>query len=149
MDLLTARRIDVDDPDLDVYERQVIWRYLRPNPSSSYTPFDMSDELDLRYRFILEREDIDTRAEVWGQDRLAPGTTKHTPVDRTSELVQWYPRVVLGVNTDGTLDPNYAYRHIATTYNMDRVIAPGPLDANEPLGVRKMVCVNYERVPSE
>ncbi len=143
--LLTARRIDPDNPDpnLIAYEREVIWRYLRPNPNSPFTPFDMSDELDLRYRFILQRRDIDTRAELWGQDRLAPSTTIYTPADR--DLDEWFPRVSLG-GSGGVLDPNYAYRHIATTYNMDRVITPGPIDPNAPLSVRKMVCVNYENV---
>lgn len=144
-DWLTLHGIDPCNPDpgLNAYETEVMWRYLRPNPGSPYTPFDISDELDLRYRFILERRGLDTRAELWGQDRLTPNTAIHTPVDR--DLNEWFPRVNLGVS-NGVLDPNYAYRHIATTYNLDRVIMPGSADANDSLGVRKMVCVNDDSV---
>ena len=148
-DWTTVHGIDAADPDpgFNMYETNVIWRYLRPYPNSLFSPFDVSDELDLRYRFILERQDIDTRAEMWGADRLAPSTMIYTPVDRPGELDNWFPRVALGFQGDGSLDPAYAYRHIATTYNMDRVITPGSTDPNaSPRGVQKMVCVNYEDV---
>lgn len=145
--LLLARSIDPSDAnEPSVYEARVIWNYLQPtNPASHYTPFDISDELDLRFRFILERRDIEPRAELWGDARLAHSKTIYTPVDHADDFDVWFPRVCLGDPSDGTLDDSYAYRHVATTYNMDRIIMPGPSEPNEPLrGVRKMVCVNYE-----
>lgn len=140
--LLQTHRIDPQDPN--GYERDVIWRYLRPTPTSVYTPFDLSDELDLRYRFILDRQDVSTRAERWGKGRLTANTSKHTPVDRSNELTDWFPRAHLDLLADEALDSSYDYRHLATTYNMDRVLMPGPVDPCAPLGVRKMVCVNEE-----
>jgi len=108
---------DVDYLDLDEYERNVIWRHGEPN--GLYTPFDISDELELRYRFLLNNAGIDTRIEDWGAEfRRA---TLSTPITSGSkQLDTWFKRAY----DDGSIDPNYAYRHLATTYNMDRIINP-------------------------
>jgi DNA uptake protein ComE-like DNA-binding protein len=106
---------------MDNYIKDVVWRYNEPN--GRYTPFDISDELELRNRFLLEFEHIDTRIEkeVWtsaftGKDYL------HVPVDSAGQkLTEWFYRTQHDV-----VGPNdiYSYRHIATTYNMDRIINP-------------------------
>jgi hypothetical protein len=124
-DLLEARAnygIGVIPADLDEYEKNVIWRYNEPN--GFYTPFDISDELELRYRFLINHKDIDSRLEVLG---LAQGWSWEfrtiydfrSPAE-TGDLAEWF----ISSYDDGSLDPNYAYRHIATTYNMDRIIRP-------------------------
>lgn len=114
--LLAARGItDLVNGPAD-YESRVVWDF--GPPDSPYTPFDLSDELELRYRFILNREDVDARAEAWGRFR---NDTLSTPAD--GDLASWFRRVA------DVLDPNYAYRHIATTYNMDRLIMPRPITA--------------------
>jgi hypothetical protein len=120
MDLLKARAnngTDIDYLDLDEYERNVIWRYGEPN--GLYTPFDISDELELRYRFLLNNAGIDTRVEDWGAGfRRA---TLSTPITSGSkQLDTWFKRAY----DEGSIDPNYAYRHLATIYNMDRIINP-------------------------
>jgi len=120
MDLLRTRAnagIGADPLDLRKYEQDIIWRYGEPN--APYTPFDISDELELRYRFLLNHSDIDTRLELWGgqfrKDTLStPVTSGGAPLDA------WFQRAC----DDGNFDPNYAYRHIVTTYNMDRIINP-------------------------
>lgn len=120
--------------NLDRYERDVIWRYMDVQDlSSSYTPFDISDELELRYRFLLDHDKMDARVEDWGWFRA---NTLSVPVQREgNELHAWYRRAA-----GGGADPGYAYRHVTTTYNMDRIITPRPLDlAGRP---RKMVNVN-------
>lgn len=133
--LLRARGITDTVDGLADYERSVVWGYLRPHasdPPYAYTPFDLSDELELRYRFLLNRTGVGTRAEVWGQFRKH---TLSTPV--SADLDNWFLRA------NDALDPNYAYRHIATTYNMDRIITPQPIRlASQPRNPWKMVNVN-------
>jgi len=97
------------------YEQNVIWRYVQPN--GPYTPFDISDELEFRYRYLLNHTGIDTRLEVWGGEFRI--NTFSTPV-LPGELGEWF----ISAYDAGLLDPNYAFRHIATTYNMDRIIDP-------------------------
>jgi len=119
-DLLQARAnhgVDVDYWDLNKYEDNVVWHYGEPN--GTYTPFDISDELELRYRFLLNNTAIDTRIEDWGLEFRR--NTLSTPVTSSGRpLDTWFKRAY----DTGSLDPNYAYRHIATTYNMDRIINP-------------------------
>ncbi len=115
-------RQDATAWNLGDYETQVIWKYLDLAYLCPYTPFDVSDELELRYRFLLNHEDIDTRVENWGWFKPWNHTIR-TPVESGGkELDAWYARV-----TD-PLDPNdrYAFRQIVTTYNMDRIITPKP-----------------------
>ena len=132
--LLQARAnygVGIDPLDLDQYEQNVIWCYGQPN--GSYTPFDISDELELRYRFILNQTDIDTRLEPWGGE-FRKSTTLSTPVTSGGQqLDSWFERVY----HPGTVDPNYDYRHLATTCSMDRII--------DPAG-QKMVNVNTATV---
>lgn len=116
--------------NLAAYERNVIWRYLDVENPSAYTPFDMSDELELRYRYLLDQDKIDTRVEVCGR---FTGVSK--PIYR--DLDTWYPRVTGGNNFS-----SYAYRHVATTYNMDRIITPEPFSLDDGTQRRKMVNVN-------
>jgi DNA uptake protein ComE-like DNA-binding protein len=123
---------------LNDYENFVIWSYgelARP-----YTPFDISDELELRYRFLLNHEDIDTRLEEWGGEFRS--TILSTPVTSGGqELDTWFKRAHFDpniLNLNDPKDPNYyAYRHIATTCNMDRII--------DPCGIR-MANVNRDNV---
>jgi len=130
--LLQARRIPRNDADaLSRYEQYVLWGYLRPDPCSPYTPFDLSDELELRYRGLINHGQVNTRVETWG--RLKANMIS-TPVDSGgAELDDWFLRAA----DTGSLNPSYALRHVATTYNMDRVIMPQSFGATE-----KMVNVN-------
>ncbi len=136
--LLAARGITDAVNGPGSYEHWAIWGYLRPRPADPnypYTPFDLSDELELRYRFIVNHTGVDTRAEAWGRFR---DNTISTPVDSGgAELSDWFNRAA------DPFDPNYAYRHIATTYNMDRIITPGSIQAaSRPRNPWKMVNVN-------
>ncbi|MHC4122190.1 MAG: hypothetical protein ACYSSI_01345 [Planctomycetota bacterium] len=107
---------DANDFDLGDYENKVIWKY--NSIDADYTPFDISDELELRNRFLLNNKQIVTRLENWGEEFIN-NWTKMVPVDSGgAELNEWFER---------TGDPNaerYSYRHLATTYNMDRIITP-------------------------
>ena len=124
VDLLQARAnpiFGLNPLDLYQYEQDVIWRYGQPN--GEYTPFDISDELEMRYRYLLNHTGIDTRLEELG---VAQGRSWEfrkgafrTPA-QAGDLYEWF----ISANGVGIPDPNYAYRHIATTYNMDRIIDP-------------------------
>jgi len=137
-DLLRARAnngVGVDPLDLLQYEQNVIWSY--GEPIGAYTPFDISDELELRYRFLLNHTGIDTRLEDWGDEFR--NNTLSTPVTSGGKpLDSWFKRTF----DDGSVDPNYAYRHIATTYNMDRIINPTGSELNDG----KMINVNMADV---
>ncbi len=143
--LLGARANYTANPaalDLAAYEQQVIWRYpdqtaaasADPNTPFAYTPFDLMDELELRYRYLLNQTAVDTRLENWGQFRQA---ALRTPVDTSNQLNAWFRRVA-----GGGLDPNYAYRTVATTYNMDRILTPKTITTDAGIKLRKMVNVN-------
>ncbi len=118
-DLLFARAnygYGLDPNNLAAYEQNVIWNYSLP---VGYTPFDISDELELRYRYLLNHSAIDARIEAWGNEFRSGAIW--TPVEQGGrELDNWFKRA----SDDGSLDPNYAFRHLATVYSMDRVINP-------------------------
>lgn len=123
--------IGVDPLDMRKYEQNVIWKYDEPN--DVYTPFDISDEIELRNRFILNHTAIDTRLENWSAEFR--NNTLSTPlISGGKPLDLWFKRAY----DDGSIDPNYAYRHIATTYNMERIINP----AGSSLNNGKMINVN-------
>lgn len=121
---------NIDPWDTRAYLRNVIWNY---SVSTGYTPFDLSDELELRYRYILNHTAIDTRLEEWG-DQLRTCTMSTPVTTGGQELDAWFEKATCSDSTD----PNYNYRHIATTYNMDRIINA----AGSRLNSGKMINVN-------
>jgi hypothetical protein len=115
---LQDERCGSEPNDLSLYEENVVWRYNEPN--GRYTPFDLSDELELRNRFTLNRNDIDTRIEeVW--DSAFQDHYLSTPV--TGSLSDWREEVYYDLS-EPNATKNYSYRHIGTIYNMDRIIRP-------------------------
>jgi len=133
-----VERQGTEDPCLPWYERDVIWTYAEPN-IYAYTPFDVSDELELRYRYLLNHTGIDMRVEEWG--RFRQNTISTPVVSGGDDLDQWYIRAT-GLGPAGDGDPNYAYRHAATIHSMDRIIMPKPLRTSSGVEFRKMVNVN-------
>jgi len=120
--------VGVNPYNLTLYENAVIWQYGElPAP---YTPFDISDELELRNRFLLNQRETDTRIERFGWARSFlddgfGGTTLEVPIGSASSgtnLDGWFLHAKL--SDDPTLWKYYDYRHIATTYSIDRVINP-------------------------
>ena len=122
---------DGSSVSLSEYERDVVWRYDEPN--RVYTPFDISDELELRNRFLLNNEDIKVQLEdtdAAGSDFWKKAYNWGIEVPRTDPVEfaedsengrnYWFFRTY-----NGSADPNiYDYRHISTIYNMDRIIRP-------------------------
>ncbi len=105
------------------YEPNVIWQYGLPD--GAYTPFDISDELNLRYRYILNRSNVTrtvSRIEtLWTNAFDGP---PYVPRNTDTAGSNWawvvnnsYPSLCPDANV-------YDNRHIATIYNMDRIINP-------------------------
>ncbi len=117
--------------DIASYTSNVIWQYGLPN--GSYTPFDISDELEMRYRFVIDQNDTYTRWESWDKQFDSPAKTHPFDTVTGYSLNGWFSYV----NDDNVyFDANYAYRHIATTHNMDRIINPAGnkmFNINSPL----------------
>jgi len=105
------------------YLKDVIWRF--GNPPNPYTPFDVSDELKLRYRYVLNLERVTSRIEnLWTS---AFGGGLEVPLTSGGQdLDNWARKVIYTVPTatSTAIDPNYDFRHIGTVYNMDRIIDP-------------------------
>ncbi|MBN1505360.1 MAG: hypothetical protein JW955_00860 [Sedimentisphaerales bacterium] len=152
--LLAARATGpANAADLAAYERDVIWRYeyngQDPELSKKYRPFGLSDELELRYRYQLDHDQIHTRVEDWG--RFDSNTV---PVEYNgSQMTNWYMQATgAGRPESGvaTFDPNndkftYDYRHIATAHNLDQIRMPRYVHTGEEWqdpNVTKMVNVN-------
>jgi len=110
--------------DALAYEWNVVWRY--GEPDGPYTPFDISDELELRNRFLLNQSETYTRIEELGKPTgdwtraFRSNTNLEVPIGTSSStLDDWFQRANISANPYV-----YDYRHIATTYNMDRIITP-------------------------
>ncbi len=126
-DLHEARCGSGDANNWGGYEKNVIWQSGLP-PDGNYLPFDMSDELELRYRYCIDSKFI---ARVEADEptlHVLPATLhrgKGTPnsgylYDGRTDwgLTQWQIRI-----TDPN-DPNTDRRHLLTTLNLDRLIDP-------------------------
>ncbi len=130
---LQAWRCGIMPTDLSLYEQNVVWRYNEPN--GPYTPFDISDEMKLRNRYLLNYNKITTRIEKLWTNAYDGGPEMPLPTEDYT-LSRW-----LDCATFDLAAPNdYDYRHIATTYNMDRIINPLGLSLNNG----KMVNVNTD-----
>ena len=114
------------------YQDDLIWKI--EDPCERYVPFDISDELEMRYRYCISSQGLTRLESVWndtvGHD--VPNTyKKEEPYAGGSfgKLSEWVTAV-----TD-PYDPNHYRRHLLTTYNMDRIIDPNG---------DKMFCVNSQ-----
>ncbi|UCC22777.1 MAG: hypothetical protein JSW23_01535, partial [Planctomycetota bacterium] len=107
--------------DLDRYMDEVVSRIEKPD--GLWTPFDISDELKLRSRYIINKTSIDTRiSNLWTKAfDWAPYVPRNEADDHDIDDANdwfWYAN-----NSSSDVD-DYDYRHIATTSNMDRIIDP-------------------------
>ena len=133
---------------LDNYIYDVVWRYNSPN--GAYTPFDISDELELRNRFLINLPDTETRIEnVWTNafknlNLRTPVPWDNSATVRQINLTDWFYRA-----QHDTTGPNdiYSYKHLATTCNMDRVINPnGSKMLNVNTASAQELCTVLEKI---
>jgi len=143
-----AKGAGLDPNNLAAYETSVVWHY-DGELSQPYTPFDISDELELRNRYLLNQRDTDTRIERFGWARSfcddgVGGTTLEVPIGSSSgsTVGEWFDRAFIcdSFPVDLVRLKRYDYRHIATTCSMDRII--NPVGVGPPLWNGKMVNVN-------
>ncbi|GAG03479.1 unnamed protein product, partial [marine sediment metagenome] len=132
----TARCGSDGDPNWGAFQDDMIWCI--ESPAGDYVPFDISDELELRYRYCITSR-AQTRLEsVWnwtiGWD--VPSLKDEPYGGGGGTLEDWQKSV-----TD-PYDPNNNYyrRHLLTTYNIDRIIDPNG---------RKMININDETTDVE
>lgn len=116
---LDDERYGSEPHNLNYYIRDVVWRYNEPN--GLYTPFDLSDELKLRNRYILNYNLMTTRIEEFWSNAYDGGL--EVPRTESSKLPD--PNYWFWKTNNSSWDVNeYDYRHIGTTYNFDRIIDP-------------------------
>ncbi len=124
----------------DEFRDRIIWNFSLPD--SNYPQFEMSDELELRYRYCINGKAVPRLENIW-LDIVGPNSdgAVSVPYDSTTStngtdrrLDDWQERI-----TDYTFS-EADRRHLLTTYNLDRVITPDP-DPNN----RKMFSVEVNR----
>jgi hypothetical protein len=123
-DKLQSFRCGIDAPnDIETYKTNVI----REENTEQYTPFDIGDELKLRNRYIINDNKIHTRIEElwtkafdWG--KRTPDYNEFPKFESTNLPIDWVDRI--RVSSDPNRYDSYDYRHLATTYNLDRTIDP-------------------------
>ncbi len=122
-----------------LYEPSVIWQYYLPD--GNYTPFDISDELVLRYRYILNNDQMTTRIENLWTNAFKGGLV--VPLTSPSQIntlpTFWGHRVGYDFS-DASI---YDYQHLATTYNMDRIIAP---DGSKMFNINQASSSNFSNI---
>lgn len=107
------------------YEPNAVWEY--NEPADRYLPFDISDELELRYRYcidgkIISRLEVNLPATMSGFGWPNYGNLYDDPYPSSGGwgLDEWQMRIT---DTD-PCDPNADRRHMLTTLNLDRIIDP-------------------------
>ncbi len=131
-DRLLSYRCGSESNNTGLYEQRVVWQY--GLPLSAYTPFDISDELVLRNRYILNNDQMETRIEnLWTYAFKGGLEDPRTDVTKfQTDPDYWFARTN-NVSADPCV---YDYQHLATTYNLDRIITPNGqkmFNINSPL----------------
>ncbi|MDD5011035.1 MAG: helix-hairpin-helix domain-containing protein [Phycisphaerae bacterium] len=113
------------------YEKNVIWDY-NSVPSGGYLPFDISDELELRYRYCIDSKFVARIESVIPETLYGAGIPNSSNLYDTStqagqsanpcasnwRLIDWQRRLT---EPD---DCKADRRHMLTTVNYDRIITP-------------------------
>ena len=108
------------NPDgLPDYQREVIWKLEDPDPK--YGPFDISDELVLRNRFIINQKGTVTRLKNIWKNTIDQGVENPYDGKLYRQLSDWKDYVAYDFNE---INFKYCRRHLMTTYNIDRIIDP-------------------------
>jgi hypothetical protein len=103
--------------DWRAFQDNVIWRM--EHPVIGYLPFDISDELELRYRYCITSQARTRLENVWDNTigDLSFGFKDEPYSGGTyGKRSEWQSAV-----TDPVIPINYR-RHLLTTYNVDRII---------------------------
>jgi len=108
-------------PSRNTFQTNMIWPLDKAPDNSDFVPFDISDELDLRYRYLIDSKAYTRFEHLWEYTvgEFAAGMLG-VPYDGTANrgISDWMLRVPLPD------DPNLDRRHFLTVYNVDRIIDP-------------------------
>ncbi len=106
----------------DEFQNNVVWRFYFPAVANyPYLPFDISDELELRYRYCITSKALVRLENVWDYtigDNFNGKKDEPYAGGTFGKLKDWCTAV-----TD-PYDVNNFRRHYLTTCNMDRIIDP-------------------------
>ncbi len=137
MPLLTTYNNDTQ------YDDDVAWRLLNPRivnwgpPVEAYAPFDISDELELRNRFLLFSSAVTRCAQVWPVTFNPPAGAvgRQLPYGSRSSDTEytWFNKVTPDIEQPDLATPqgiigDYNRRHLSTTYSFDRTLRPPTLN---------------------
>lgn len=118
-DLHKARCGDEPDDNWDDYWNKLICASVVPD--GNYLSFDLSDELELRYRYCIDSKFVSRFENIVSNTSGGFGTENFGNLyDASSNwgINNWQRRITEPNNTDADR------RHLLTTYNYDRVIDP-------------------------
>jgi hypothetical protein len=121
---LLTTRCGTAPSDGNSYTQNVIWRYGKPN--GNYLPFDISDELELRYRYCIDSKFV-SRLERGGASPVIPDTMKGYGIANSGYLYNGDGNWGLGDWLHSIInpaDPSTDRRHMLTSLNLDRIITP-------------------------
>ncbi|MFC1763767.1 hypothetical protein ACFL6U_17040 [Planctomycetota bacterium] len=124
---LVKARTGIGDFPIDAWLREVVWSF--DIPKTGYAPFDLTDELFLRYRYVIGNAQVHTRIkELWAaafNTAAGPRVPFNTRSKTYNDVTAWFE---WGTATDGMdavhASGNYDYRHLCTTFNGERLIDP-------------------------
>jgi hypothetical protein len=119
-DIFAARSGMVANPaNIEAYELNGARKL--EDPYRDYTLFDISDELELRHRFLIDSPAV-TRIETVWKDTTEASEDSPYAGGTMGKLEEWQRRAVR--SNDPNYYSEYDRRHLLTTYNIDRIIDP-------------------------
>ncbi len=119
IDALSSQRIG--SASLSSYRDEAIWKLRNDDPCS--TPFDISDELELRYRYLINSQGWTRLETAWPTVLRTDMVNYYQPYDASpgQGLEDWQTDVL-----NNYAEPNDStnLRPLLTAYNIDRIIDP-------------------------
>jgi hypothetical protein len=117
--------------DLETFNREYVMRVGNPDSTNTrYLPFEITDELDLRNRFLLDVERNTARIEAAMPVTLTHRSglrfrNRYAPIADSCGFASWQEMMDPLAGEDAGL--YYDFRHLLTTYSGDRVVNAGPV----------------------
>jgi DNA uptake protein ComE-like DNA-binding protein len=143
------KRCDGDSPDLIDFNYECAIRLLNPDRDNvNYLPYDISDELELRNRFVLDANGV-CRIETALPKTLPyylgnQYRNRYVPIDTSADFDAWKE-----IMDRDDPDEDYNFRHILTAFNADRIISPLQQDVNSAGNSGPATMININMDPNE
>jgi len=126
---------DPNNKSYSKYQDEVIWRI--EDPCRDYLPFDISDELELKYRYCIDSNFVCRLERNSPSPPVLPETMRRDKRKTANSGDLYNTKSLWGlgdwqIRVTNPADPCADRRHVLTTYNMDRIITP---DCNKMAGI--------------